>query len=124
MWRVEGYPPTGVAVPLWVDETLPQMVAMDQSLGTSRLSAASLRLKDNVFSLKWGMGSDRYLHWSLLYNAEGNGYMQRLAPLEKENFRLAEPVLEGWRRKGRPDRQEMQALYRRLDRAELWKCYE
>ena len=50
--------------------------------------------------------------------------MQRLAPLEEENFRLAEPVLEDWRRKGRVDRQEMQALYRKLDREEMWKCYK
>ena len=124
MWTVLGYPPTGVAVPLWIDEDLPQMVTMDRSLGTSPLSAASLRLKDNVFSLKWGMGSNRYLHWSLLYNAEGNGYMQRLAPFEEENFRLTEPVLEGWRRKGRVDRQEMQTLYRKLDREEMWKYYK
>ena len=124
MWTVLGYPPTGVAVPLWVDEELPSMVTMDKTLGTSPLSDASLHLKDQVFSLKWGMGSDRYMHWALLYNAEGSGYMQRLAPLEEENFRLAEPVLEGWRRKGRVDRQEMQALYRKLDREEMWKCYK
>ena len=124
MWTVLGYPPTGVAVPLWIGEDLPQMVKMDRSLGTSPLSAASLCLKDNVFSLKWGMGSNRYLHWSLLYNAEGNGYMQRLAPFEEENFRLTEPVLEGWRCKGRVDRREMQTLYRKLDREEMWKCYK
>lgn len=100
------------------------MVTMDKTLGTSPLSDASLHLKDQVFSLKWGMGSDRYMHWALLYNAEGSGYMQRLAPLEEENFRLAELVLEGWRRKGRVDRQEMQALYRKLDREEMWKCYK
>ena len=124
MWTLLGYPPTGVAVPLWVDEALPRMVAMDKTLGTSPLSAASLRLKDRVFSLDWGMGSERYMHWSILYNAEGNGYMQRLAPVEEENFRLTEPVLEGWRRKGRVDRQEMQTLYRKLDREEMWKYYK
>ena len=118
---VQGVKP-GEAVPLWVDEELPSMVTMDKTLGTSPLSDASLHLKDQVFSLKWGMDSDRYMHWALLYNAEGSGYMQRLAPLEEENFRLAEPVLEGWRRKGRVDRQEMQALYRKLDREEMPLC--
>ena len=124
MWTLLGYPPTGVAVPLWVDETLPPMVMMDETLGTSPLSDASLRLKERVFSLDWGMGSDRYLHWSLLYNAEGRGYMQLLAPFEEENFRQAAFVLEGWRRKGCVDRQEMQALYRRLGKAEWWKIYQ
>ena len=124
MWTVLGYPPTGVAVPLWVDEALPSMVVMDKALGTSPLSAASLRLKEQVFSLDWGMGSDRYMHWFLLYNAEGSGYMQLLAPVERENFRQTMPVLEGWRRKGRVDREEMQALYRRLDRPGLWEIYQ
>ena len=124
MWTLLGYPPTGVAVPLWADPALPAMVTRDEALGTSPLSAASLRLRERVFPADWGMGSDRYLHWSLLYNGRGDGYMQRLAPLEEEHFRLTEPVLEGWRRRGRPDRGERQALYRRLDRAALWDAYK
>ncbi|MBM6734713.1 hypothetical protein H7U35_05705 [Mediterranea massiliensis] len=124
MWTVLGYAPTGVAVPLWVDSELPRMVCMDDGLGTSPLSYGSLSLKDRVFSLKWGMGSDRYLHWSLLYNAQGSGYMQQLAPYEAENFEQAERALESWRRQNRVDRQEMKALYRRLDNSSLWKQYK
>lgn len=117
MWTVLGYPPTGVAVPLWVDETLPPMVCMDNSLGTSPLSYESLQLKDKVFSLKVGMGSERYMHWALLYNEKGDGYMQRLAPVEEENFRQAESLLEQWRRKNKVEREEMQALYRKLGKS-------
>lgn len=117
MWTILGYPPTGIAVPLWVDEALPTMVCMDRKLGTSPLSYKSLQLKDKVFSLKVGMGSERYMHWALLYNAKGDGYMQRLAPVEEENFRLAESVLEQWRRKNKVDREEMKALYRRLGKS-------
>ena len=123
MWTVLGYPPTGVAVPLWVDENLPSMVSLDTSLGTSPLSYWSLRLQERVFSLNAGMGSSRYMRWAALYNDEGQGYMQLLAPFEEDNFKLAEPVLEKWRRNNRTDRKEMQALYRQLDNPELWKMY-
>ena len=40
--------------------------------------------------------------------------MQRLAPVEEENFRQAESLLEQWRRKNKVEREEMQALYRKL----------
>lgn len=124
MWTVLGYPPTGVAIPLWVDETLPEMVKMDASLGTSPLSYWSLRLEERVFRLHAGMGSGRYMHWATLYNEQGHGYMQLLAPVEDENFRLTGQVLEKWRRNNRVDRAEMQALYRRLDSPDLWKLYQ
>ena len=123
MWTVLGYPPTGVAVPLWVDEALPVMAKMDATLGTSPLSYWSLRLEERVFCLHAGMGSGRYMHWATLYNGQGQGYMQLLAPVEAENFKRTEPVLERWRENNRIDRKEMQALYRRLDNPGLWKMY-
>ncbi len=123
MWTLLGYPPTGVAVPLWVDEALPPMVTMDESLDTSPLSYESLHLKSHVFSYKAGMGTDRYLHWALLYNTEGSGYMQRLAPLEAEIFRLSESVLEKWRKENAVDKNDMQLLYSRLDDSGLWEMY-
>ena len=123
MWTVLGYPPTGVAVPLWVDEALPAMAKMDATLGTSPLSYWSLRLEERVFRLHAGMGSGRYMHWATLYNGQGQGYMQLLAPVEAENFKRTEPVLERWRENNRMDRKEMQALYRRLDNPGLWKMY-
>lgn len=123
MWTVLGYPPTGVAVPLWVDEALPAMAKMDATLGTSPLSYWSLRLEERVFRLHAGMGSGRYMHWATLYNGQGQGYMQLLAPVEAENFKRTGPVLERWRENNRMDRKEMQALYRRLDNPGLWKMY-
>ena len=115
MWTLLGYPPTGVAVPLWVDEALPDMVRMDRTLGTSPLSYESLRLKEQVFGLKWGMGSERYLHWSLLYNEEGGGYMQRLAPLEKRIRTEGIALLEKWRKEGMRNRQDMDGFYDRIE---------
>ena len=111
MWTLLGYPPTGIAIPLWVDEELPEAVCMDKSLGTSPLSYESLRLKDEVFSLKWGMGSERYLHWALLYNEEGDGYMQRLAPVENRIKARGIALLEEWRKRGQRNKQDMSLFY-------------
>lgn len=116
MWTLLGYPPTGVAVPLWVDEALPAPVRYDGACQAAPLSAASLRLAaEHVFCYRQGMGTDRYLCWENLYNREGTGLMQRLAPLEQELFGLVLPRLEAWRQRGRLDRDEMKALYARLE---------
>ena len=123
MWTLLGYPPTGVAVPLWVDERLPDGVRLDNALSTSPFSYYSLRLKDKVFGLKWGMGSERYLHWTLLYDRTGKGYMQRLAPAEERIRRQAESLLEKWRRKGHRDRRDMRAFYDSLAKDESWNLF-
>lgn len=116
MWTLLGYPPTGVAVPLWVGDNLPALVRYDAACQAAPLSAASLRLaSEQVFCYRQGMGTDRYLCWENLYNAQGTGLMQRLAPLEEEVFGLALPQLEAWRRQGRTDEGEMNALYARLE---------
>ena len=124
MWTLLGYPPTGVAVPLWVDAQLPDGVRKDSALGTSPLSYYSLRLKDKVFGLKWGMGSERYLHWALLYDEEGGGYMQRLAPLEERIGRQGVALLEKWRREGHRDKRDMRAFYDALAKDEAWHLFE
>ena len=61
------------------------------------------------------MGSNRYMNWERLYNADKNGYMQLLAPVEDEVFRRTAPVLKEWRRKGEADVKAMQSLYNELD---------
>ena len=68
-----------------------------------------------MFGLKWGMGSERYLHWSLLYNEEGDGYMQRLAPLEKRIRTEGIALLEKWRKEGMRNRQDMDGFYDRIE---------
>ena len=123
MWTLLGYPPTGVAVPLWVDAQLPDGVRLDDTFGTSPLSYYSLRLKDKVFGLKWGMGSERYLHWALLYDEEGGGYMQRLAPLEERIGRQGVALLEKWRREGHRGKRDMRAFYDALAKDEVWHLF-
>lgn len=118
MWTILGYPPTGVAVPVWVKgagECLPQLLVRQEGKKVSPLGNWSVMLAGDVFSYTQGMGSSRYMNWEKLYNAEKNGYMQLLAPVEEEVFRRTAPLLKEWRRKGSADLKAMQALYRELD---------
>lgn len=119
MWTLLGYPPTGIAVPLWVKEagkSLPPMVCMNKECGAAPLSDWSLRLSGRVFCYNQGMGTDRYMDWEKLYSPEkGDGYMVRLAPVEDEVFRRTMPLLDKWRKQGSIDVREMQALYEELE---------
>ncbi len=116
MWTLLGYPPTGIAVPLFVrgaaDGLLPECVLYNKVYGYAPLSHWSLTLADKVFSLDKGMGTDKYLHWEALYNKLGTGYMQRLQPVEAEVFKRSKPVLRKWYRRGGVDVKELRALYR------------
>ena len=118
MWTILGYPPTGVAMPVWVkgaDKALPRLLVRDEAKKVSPLGNWSGILAGDVFSYGQGMGSNRYMNWERLYNADKNGYMQLLAPVEDEVFRRTVPVLKKWRRKGEADVKAMQSLYNELD---------
>lgn len=119
MWTVLGYPPTGIAVPLWVKDahtSLFAMASMNKEYEAAPLSYWSLRLADQVFCYNQGMGSNRYMNWEKLYSPEkGDGYMTQLAPIEEEVFRRTMPLLEKWRKQGSLNVKEMQALYKDLE---------
>lgn len=118
MWTILGYPPTGVAMPVWLkgaDKALPKLMARDDVKKVSLLGNWSVILAGNVFSYTQGMGSNRYMNWEKLYNAERNGYMQLLAPVEEEVFKRTQPLLKEWYKKGNIDMKAMQTLYGELD---------
>jgi hypothetical protein len=118
MWTILGYPPTGVAMPVWLkgaDKSLPRLMARDEAKKVSPLGNWSVMLAGDVFSYTQGMGSSRYMNWEKLYNAEKKGYMQLLAPVEEEVFNRSQPVIKQWREKGAINQKEMQALYNELD---------
>ena len=118
MWTILGYPPTGVTMPVWVkgaDKALPRLLVRDEAKKVSPLGNWSVILAGDVFSYGQGMGSNRYMNWERLYNADKNGYMQLLAPVEDEVFRRAGTVLKEWRKRGRADMKAMRSLYNELD---------
>ena len=116
LWTILGYPPTGVAVPLWVKDNLPDMMKYDEALKAAPLSAASLKLADEkVFHFKQGGGTKHYLHWENLHNLQGTGIMQRLMPLEEKIYQVALPMQQQWYQKGKVDKKELDALYGRME---------
>ena len=116
LWTILGYPPTSVAVPLWVKNNLPAMMSYDKKLEAAPLSAASLKLADEkVFHFKQGGGTSHYLHWENLHNLQGTGIMQRFMPVEKGIYEEVLPVQQGFYQQGKVDVKAIDALYGRID---------
>lgn len=116
IWTVLGYPPTSVAVPLWVKNNLPAMVSYEKEYDASPLSAASLKLaKEKVFHYNQGGGTSHYLHWENLYNLKGTGIMQRLMKVEEDMYQQVLPFMEASYRKGKVDQKELDMLYKGLE---------
>lgn len=83
--------------------------------GLSPLCVMSQNLASEVFSYDQGNGSEKYMYWEALYNLDGDGYMQQLAPVEDAVFEASRPILDSWRAAGRVDSGELKDLYSGLD---------
>ena len=122
MWTVLGYPPIGVAVPLFVNEQLPKYMVKysDNNYQTLLIDVENplhcemcdyvLELKKDVFPMKRGNGKD-YFNFSKLYNSEGNGYMQVFGEVEKSIFEVYDIISKKWRESGKVDSKELQSFY-------------
>jgi hypothetical protein len=116
LWTILGYPPAGVAVPLWVKDNLPAMMSYDKEKEAAPLSAASLKLADEkVFHFKQGGGTKHYLHWENLYNLQGTGIMQKMIPLEEKVYQEALPLQQKFYKDGKVNEKELDALYGRME---------
>lgn len=116
VWTVLGYPPTSVAVPLWVKDNLPAMVGYRKDLKASPLSAASLKLaSEKVFHYKQGGGTNRYFHWENLYNLKGTGIMQRMMKVEEDMCQQVLPFQEQSYREGKLNQKQLDQLYQGLE---------
>ena len=117
MWVVLGYPPVSVAVPTMVVAGKEQPAAVSrisEKEGTCPVSNAAMARRAKVFPIKRGSGPN-YVHFAEVCNAEGTGYLQRLAPVEKAIFEAFDAVQEGWYAAGKPDAAALKALYGTLD---------
>ncbi|MBR5856112.1 MAG: hypothetical protein IKY70_02435, partial [Bacteroidales bacterium] len=120
MWTLLGYPPVGVAVPIFVKakENQPKFMVRrgngadeimeSKGLGQNPENALacdlSLALKSKIFPVKRGNG-DKYYNFSLIYNPQGTGYMQQLAPAQKQIFVLGNELIE--KSNGKPYSKEL-----------------
>lgn len=116
LWTALGYPPASIALPLWVKmgDNQPALVSYEEEKKTAPLGYYASRLKQQIYPVRRGNGQ-KYLHWALLWNEGGTGYMQQLAPVESEVFRLFEAALPGWEQQGL-DTQAVEQLYEKADR--------
>lgn len=100
-WVVLGYPPCSVAIPAWVKAANENSFLLIKSADSynSPMCDKALALKSEVFPITRGNG-DKYLNFSRLYNSNGTGYIQRIAPLEEKIFEISNKKVDEWRKKG------------------------
>lgn len=101
MWTVMGYPPAGVCIPLWVQmgASQPALLLGQGENNRSPLCEKAVALKHRVFSVERGNGS-RYMHFSLIHNSRGTGFMQQLAILESILFEKYETLIATLEKEG------------------------
>lgn len=101
MWTILGYPPAGVAIPLWVKtaENQPSVFLKAADSQNAKACDLALSLKHKTFSLKRGNGS-RYMYFPLIYNSNGTGYLQVLKNSEESIYSLFKEPIERWRKDG------------------------
>lgn len=117
MWTILGYPPTAVAVPLFVDagEDQPDFVKPNSKDDPNcALCDAALERRAKVFPLQRGSGKN-YFYFKAVYNEEGTGYLQRLAPVDANVFNTFNCAIEKWYSEGSVDRFELANLYKTVD---------
>ncbi|MGG6544744.1 UNVERIFIED_CONTAM: hypothetical protein NY100_04865 [Prevotella sp. 15_C9] len=117
LWTVLGYPPVSVAFPFWLkdaDTLLPSLYTSKPEEVVTLFGKKVDKLKEQVYAFHEGIGSDRYFYWEALYNKDGNGIMQQLAPVEKEIFRMTNETRDKWYKNGKIKSSELKTLYDNL----------
>jgi hypothetical protein len=101
MWVVLGYPPVSVALPAWVGAggDNPALIMRKTGEKSSKMCDWTEAIKRTLYDVHRGHGQS-YLHFSKVFNSEGTGYMQQLAPVENRVFEAFNPLIDKWRKAG------------------------
>lgn len=101
MWTILGYPPAGIAIPLWVKtaENQPSVFLKTADSQNAKACDLALSLKYKTFSLKRGNGP-KYMYFPLIFNSNGTGYLQVLKDSEESIYSLFKEPIERWRKDG------------------------
>lgn len=89
MWAILGYPPTSVAVPLFIKARENQplfMIKNPEIQNNAMMCNLSLALKRKVFPIERGNG-EKYFDFTQLYNSNQTGFIQILDSLENKIIR-------------------------------------
>ncbi len=115
MWTILGYPPAGIAIPLWLaaGEDQPKVVLSSDSSNNAFACDQAINLKSKTFPVKRGNGS-KYMNFVFIYNSSGNGYMQQLNTSEEIIYKIFTPFILDSRTNG-VDKEKLKSLYDKTD---------
>lgn len=117
MWTILGYPPAAVAIPITVAAGAEQPAIacrISNENPTSAMCNVALERRAKVFPILRGSGP-KYLKFSLLYNAESTGYMQRISEIEDAIFDGYETLRQQWLATGKFDKKALKKYYAETD---------
>ncbi|HPH53990.1 MAG: hypothetical protein KA074_03040 [Bacteroidales bacterium] len=127
MWTVVSYPPTTVAMPVWVcggEEGIPNILSQNEE-GRSTLGNMGYMMKEKAYSHEIEKSrKTRYFNWELLWNPRGDGYMQLVQQIEKELFKEYNRAIETWRSEGALNHRQMKKLHDKWSTQIVEKYYE
>jgi len=113
MWTIVGYPGTTVTMPVWTapgDKGIPALLRYGKD-GNSELSHWAYDLKNKVYCYTLDDSADqKYFKWSLLWNEEGSGYLQKILAFESELLDSFRKALGRWHEAGKIDAAELDIL--------------
>lgn len=117
LWSVVGFPLTSIAIPTWVKgkTTFPKILKRDEQLKDSPVCYAALKLKEEVFPIRWGkFASKYYIDINALTNDDNSGIYQKIKPYENDIFSETNIKLEEWRKSGMK-KSDLEAFYSDLN---------
>jgi len=111
MWVALGYPSVSIAMPAWVKagNDNPALLLRNNTDRAAKMSEMVAEVKEKLYDVKRGHGAE-YIHFSKVFNAEGTGYMQQLAPIENQIFETVNPFVEKWHKDGKVSIIEIKSL--------------
>lgn len=118
MWTSIGYPPVTPIVPVWASvasDCLPNCVAYDSQLKDAPLCHYADAIRQKVYSYDRGDNRQEYFNWELLFNKDGNGYMQRTQTFESQLAETYEKSIATLRRQKKVDKRTVSQLYSDID---------
>lgn len=122
MWTELGYPPTAIAVPLFVKmgENLPKMVSHDEKYKTAPLCYYSTEVKNKAYPIHKGNGQ-KYIHWESFWNDNGNGSLQIIEPFRGKVYDMFQSCQNEWGNKSL-DLDKIYSIYQKAETV-INDCY-
>lgn len=107
MYTILGYPPLSIAIPLMVNQELPQFMTAQKESENAPLCDMVLTVKEReIFNITRGNGQ-MYFNFKVLYNK----YMKQIAPVEKELLNEFNTLLEKMRTNQKHPKETLPQIY-------------